>query len=159
LRIYTTKYDSPLGTITLTSNGTALTALRFSNECPVQEGASVEVFDEVRRWLDSYFSGQIPAFMPPLALEGTDFQLHVWKELQTIPYGQTVSYGEIARRIKCRSSQAVGGAVGHNPVALIIPCHRVVGSDGSLTGYAYGLDKKQRLLELERYNKGKLNII
>ena len=88
--------------------------------------------------------------MPPLSLKGTPFQQRVWKELLTIPYGQTVTYGELARRIGCRSAHAVGGAVGRNPISIIVPCHRVVGTDGSLTGYAAGLDRKRALLELEQ---------
>lgn len=107
------------------------------------------MLDEARRWLDCYFEGNIPNWMPHLQLEGTPFQQRVWQELIHIPYGRTVSYGQLAERIGCRSAQAVGGAVGRNPVAIIVPCHRVVGADGSLTGFAYGLERKRWLLTHE----------
>ena len=108
------------------------------------------VFDEAVKWLDLYFGGVIPDFTPKRSPRGTGFQRRVWDVLLTIPYGQTVSYGEIAGKLGCRSAQAVGGAVGRNPISLIIPCHRVLGADGGLTGYAGGVDKKRSLLELER---------
>ena len=120
------------------------------------------VFEKTRRWLDSYFSGQVPDFLPPLSLKGTDFRMEVWEELLKIPYGKTVSYGEIAAAVARRrgldrmSAQAVGGAVGHNPIAIIVPCHRVIGKDGSLTGYGGGLDKKTALLSLEKAEGVKL---
>lgn len=107
------------------------------------------VFQETRRWLDLYFSGKKPEFTPPLKPQGTPFQQKVWHELLTIPYGETTTYGAIARRIDCRSAQAIGQAVHNNPIAIIIPCHRVIGADGSLTGYASGLEVKQQLLQLE----------
>ena len=103
----------------------------------------------VCRWLDCYFSGHCPDFLPPLALQGTPFQRRVWWALMDIPYGATTTYGALARSVGCRSAQAVGQAVGRNPVAIIVPCHRVVGSDGTLTGYAYGLERKEYLLKLE----------
>lgn len=121
----------------------------------VKFDAALPVFDSVRRWLDGYFQGSCPDFMPPLFLSGTPFQRVVWDILSRIPYGTTVSYGDIAAEVANRlgkkrmSAQAVGGAVGHNPIAIIVPCHRVVGSDGSLTGYAGGLWRKKYLLELE----------
>ena len=105
--------------------------------------------DLVCRWLDCYFSGHCPDFLPPLALQGTPFQRRVWRALMDIPYGATTTYGALARSVGCRSAQAVGQAVGRNPVAIIVPCHRVVGSDGTLTGYAYGLERKEYLLKLE----------
>ena len=110
---------------------------------------------EAKRWLDIYFSGREPDFLPPLHPLGTPFRRAVWELLLQIPYGRTVTYGELARRLAAKqglvhmSAQAVGGAVGHNPISILIPCHRVVGSGGSLTGYAGGIDKKVRLLELE----------
>ena len=113
------------------------------------------VFEETRRWLDAYFRGEKPDFTPPLSVETTPFRRAVWELLLTIPYGQTMTYGEIAAEIARRrglsgmSAQAVGGAVGRNPISLIIPCHRVVGTGGSLTGYAGGIEKKVKLLELE----------
>lgn len=155
---YTEYHDSPLGKITLASDGQALTGLFFEGQryfgstlgahhedCP-----SLPVFDDARRWLDEYFAGQEPDFTPPLSLRGTVFQQRVWRELLAIPYGATTSYCELAKRLGVRSAQAIGGAVGRNPISIIVPCHRVVGADGSLTGYAGGLDRKRALLQLER---------
>lgn len=148
-----TYHDSPLGPITLTFDGEALICLRFGktdNNCVNPLSTFHYPFSTCIRWLDLYFSGRQPDFTPPLSLTGTDFQRRVWQALLEIPYGQTVSYGELARRIGCRSAQAVGQAVGKNPISIIVPCHRVVGSDGSMTGYAYGIEKKQYLLHLEQ---------
>ena len=155
-------YESPLGGITLGSDGEALTGLWFDGQehyavtLPSQaERRRLPVFDETCRWLDIYFSGRAPDFTPELALHGTPFRKAVWDILLTISFGKTMSYGEIAERlarqmgISRMSAQAVGGAVGHNPVSIIVPCHRVVGADGSLTGYAGGLERKARLLEIE----------
>ena len=120
------------------------------NACPLP------VFNDTRRWLDMYFAGQVPDFLPRLSPQGTAFRQSVWNMLLAIPYGQTTSYGELAAEIGRRrqtgkmSAQAVGGAVGHNPIAIIIPCHRVIGKDGSLTGYGGGLWRKEWLLQLER---------
>lgn len=151
---YTAYYESPLGTIALASDGTALTGLGFPyTKVPSHPTEEPNVFSETRRWLDLYFAGRAPDFTPSLVLKGTDFQRRVWQAVSAIPYGLTVSYGDIAGRIGCRSAQAVGGAVGRNPIALIVPCHRVVGADGSLTGYAYGLDRKRCLLQLESRNR------
>ena len=145
-------YCSPLGDIVLTSDGTALTGLRFAEATNGEPAQDIPPLADDCRWLDLYFSGSRPDFTPRLAPRGTPFQQSVWRELLTIPYGHTVSYGHIAQRLQCRSAQAVGGAVGRNPIALIIPCHRVIGSDGHLTGYAYGLDRKQWLLSHEVLN-------
>lgn len=145
-------YLSPLGDIVLTSDGTALTGLRFAESPCVEQAQDIPPLADACRWLDLYFSGVRPDFTPRLAPRGTHFQQSVWRELLAIPYGHTVSYGYIAQRLHCRSAQAVGGAVGRNPIALIIPCHRVIGSDGHLTGYAYGLDRKQWLLSHELLN-------
>ena len=159
--LYTSHYASPLGGMTLVSDGTALVGLYFDGQKYAAEGLdathtqkNLPIFKEVRRWLDVYFSGRKPDFTPPTAPAGTAFQQSVWEILRTIPYGQTVTYGAIARRIEqntgCRmSAQAVGGAVGRNPISILIPCHRVVGTNGSLTGYAGGIDKKERLLRWE----------
>ena len=147
-------YRSPLGDIVLTSDGSALTGLRFAEAINGEQAQDIPSLEDACRWLDLYFGGAMPNFTPRLAPQGTPFQQSVWRELLTIPYGQTISYGHIARRISCRSAQAVGGAVGHNPIALIIPCHRVIGSDGHLTGYAYGLDRKQWLLSHEVKSTG-----
>ncbi len=151
-------YSSPLGRITMTSDGTALTGLWFEGQRYFDERMltdsptlqpSLPVFNQVRLWLDIYFSGEEPTFTPPLQARGSAFREQVWKLLLEIPYGQTTTYGEIARKLQCKSAQAVGGAVGHNPISLLIPCHRVIGRDGTLTGYAGGVERKARLLELE----------
>ena len=159
--LYTSHYASPLGGMTLVSDGTALVGLYFDGQKYAAEGLdathtqkNLPVFEEARRWLDVYFSGRKPDFTPPTAPAGTAFQQSVWEILRTIPYGETTTYGAIARRIEqntgCRmSAQAVGGAVGRNPISILIPCHRVVGTNGSLTGYAGGIDKKERLLQWE----------
>ena len=156
------RYDSPLGLITMACDGNALTGLWFNGQKHFGESLSADhterflpVFDETCRWLDLYFSGSIPDFTPPLNLRGTAFRRAVWEILLTIPYGRTTTYSRIAESIAAQketgrlSAQAVGNAVGHNPVSLIVPCHRVVGADGSLTGYAGGTDRKRRLLEME----------
>ena len=147
-------YCSPLGDIVLTSDGSALTELRFAEATNEELAQETPPLIDACRWLDLYFSGASPDFTPLLAPIGTPFQQSVWHELLTIPYGQTISYGLLAKRISCRSAQAVGGAVGHNPIALIIPCHRVVGTNGNLTGYAYGLDRKKWLLAHEEQSTG-----
>ena len=148
-------YHSPLGDIVLTSDGLALTGLRFAEATNGEPAQDIPPLADACRWLDLYFSGAKPDFTPRLAPQGTPFQQSVWGELLAIPYGHTVSYGYIAQRLRCRSAQAVGGAVGRNPIALIIPCHRVIGSNGQLTGYAYGLDRKQWLLSHETQHIGK----
>ena len=156
---YTAHYPSPLGDITLASDGVALTGLWFdgqkhftppSFEAHGSADGNLPVFDTAKRWLDIYFSCREPSFTPPLAMRGTAFRQRVWHELLTIPYGQTTTYGHLARRLGCRSAQAIGGAVGHNPIGLIVPCHRVIGADGALTGYAAGIGRKQFLLQLEQ---------
>ena len=161
---YACLYDSPLGGITILSDGAALTGLWFDGQrhfpdelAAVHKEKPLAVFDAARRWLDVYFSGRDPGFIPPLNLnrKATPFRKAVWEILLTIPFGKTMTYGEIARILAARngmkkmSAQAVGGAVGHNPVSLIVPCHRVVGTGGSLTGYGGGIERKQYLLELE----------
>ena len=155
---YTTYYSSPLGKMILVSNGAALTELDFAEDglpaSAVHTQKDLPVFGEVCRWLDVYFAGRDPGALPPLAPHGTAFQQAVWNILRGIPYGTTTTYGGIAARIAAArggrmSAQAVGGAVGRNPISILIPCHRVIGADGSLTGYAGGLDKKEYLLELE----------
>ena len=156
------RYDSPLGLITMACDGNDLTGLWFNGQKHFGESLSADhterflpVFDETCRWLDLYFSGSIPDFTPPLNLRGTAFRRAVWEILLTSPYGRTTTYGRIAESIAAQketgrlSAQAVGNAVGHNPVSLIVPFHRVVGADGSLTGYAGGTDRKRRLLEME----------
>lgn len=159
---YKYEYSSPIGKIILTSDGEKLTALcfdfdrYFSAKAKMAQYKDLEVFAQTVKWLDMYFKGEEPNFMPPIRLEGTEFRKRVWEILQTIPYGKVVSYGEIARKIAEKrkvprvSAQAVGGAVGHNPISIIVPCHRVVGANGNLTGYGGGLDKKIALLKLEK---------
>ena len=156
MKYYAGCYDSPLGSLLMTSDGEALTGLSFGDEpLAEQETQALPVFVDTCRWLDLYFSGKVPDFTPQLSLQGTDFRRAVWEILRTIPYGQTISYGEIAdmiareRRMEKMSAQAVGGAVGHNPVGIIVPCHRVIGKSGSLTGYGGGIWRKEWLLKLE----------
>ena len=157
--IDTSHYASPLGGITLAGDGIALTGLYFDGEtgCPSCDAAhkkDLPVFGEAVKWLDLYFAGKEPHFMPALSPDGTTFQQAVWEILKTIPYGETTTYGAIAKQLEKNtgrrmSAQAVGGAVGRNPISILIPCHRVIGADGRLTGYAGGLDKKTYLLRLE----------
>ena len=159
---YTTTYQSPLGEILLAADEIGLTGLWFEGEKfyaegldPVNEEKDIPVFDDVKRWLDNYFSGQEPDFIPPLHMFGSDFRQCVWTILREIPYGETTTYGALARRIAAErgleriSAQAVGSAVGHNEISIIVPFHRVVGADGSLTGYAGGIQRKVELLTLE----------
>lgn len=164
---YTMHYDSPLGGILLAADEEGLTGLWFETQkyfaaklAPGHEEKMTPALDAACRWLDVYFSGREPDFTPKLHLVGSDFRQAVWALLRKIPYGQTTTYGALAGRLaeqsgKRVSAQAVGGAVGHNPVSLIVPCHRVVGSGGSLTGYAGGVEKKMRLLTLENSEAAK----
>lgn len=152
---YCTKIPSPLGEITLYSaDGRALAGLWLDTQTPRMDMPercdALPVFCSAAEWLERYFRGEMPhAEEIPLDFHGTVFQCRVWRELLTIPYGTTRTYGGIASRIGCRSAQAVGQAVGRNPVSVIVPCHRVIGSGGKLTGYAGGLDKKRALLAIE----------
>lgn len=160
---FTTHYQSPLGGITLVSDGEALVGLWFDGQKYFADALAEQheerddppVFDDTRRWLDTYFSGKAPDFTPKLLMRTSDFRKQVWEIMLTIPFGRTMTYGDIARQIASErgiptmSTQAVGGAVGHNSISLIIPCHRVIGTGGSLTGYAGGIDKKLRLLQME----------
>ena len=152
MKIYSTTYASPLGTIIIESDGETLTGLRFADKPDSGEtnGESVPVIEEVRKWLDNYFSGKQPRNVPKIHPQGTDFQQKVWQALLTIPYGQTMTYGEIAQLVGCRSAQAVGQAISRNPIELIIPCHRVVGAHGALGGYAFGIERKEKLIQLEQ---------
>lgn len=160
---YIAHYSSPLGSMTLASDGTALTGLWFNGQKYFADtlkevqtlNPNLPVFDLTRQWLDIYFSGKEPTFTPPLLLQGSPFRKQVWQLLLEIPYGRTMTYGELARKLQCKSAQAVGGAVGHNPISIIIPCHRVIGADGSLTGYAGGVERKASLLKLESYKQEK----
>ena len=162
---YISHYSSPIGNMLLAADEMGLTGLWFEGQKyfaldldKEPEEKEIPLFEKVKQWLDIYFSGREPDFTIPLHFTGTDFQNEVWEILCTIPYGQTMTYGEIAKRIAARkglphmSAQAVGGAVGHNRISIIVPCHRVVGADGSLTGYAGGIEKKAKLLKLEKVN-------
>ena len=158
---------SPLGGITLASDGEALTGLWFDGQKhfaatldPVHTAEMLPVFAQTGRWLQLCFEGRIPDFTPVLRPKGTPFQQAVWALLREIPWGETVTYGTLSEALAARraagktSARAVGAAVGRNPISLLIPCHRVVGADGSLTGYAGGLDRKRALLALERRMTG-----
>ena len=160
---YTGIYHSPLGNLLLAADDTGLTGLWFEGQKyfartlpEEQQLKETPVLAETRHWMKIYFSGEEPAFTPRLHPAGSAFRQAVWQILLQIPYGKTMTYGEIAREMAKRqqvshmSAQAVGGAVGHNAISIIIPCHRVIGANGSLTGYAGGIDKKVALLELER---------
>jgi len=164
---YVYHYNSPLGGITLTSDGNLLNGLWFDGQnyhkdklLPCHKEKNLPIFDKTVKWLDIYFSGKMPDFTPALHIKTTMFRKLVWEILLKIPFGHTMTYGRIARciavqmGIPCMSAQAVGGAVGHNPISIIIPCHRVIGSNGSLTGYAGGLDRKIKLLEIEGVKTG-----
>ena len=178
-RLYQMEYSSPIGALTLISDSEALLSLEFEQKrypfslperCQLtvlpgysgnrEGGEGRELLPapllQAARWLDCYFSGKSPDFLPPLKPEGSPFRRRVWEELLRIPCGTTVTYGSIAKKLAEEegrphmSAQAVGGAVGHNPIGIIIPCHRVVGADGSLTGFGGGIETKKALLELER---------
>ncbi len=169
--VYSCTFATPLGDVTASAAAEALTGLWFNGQkyYPVNTTTWVNepdhpVFTRLRTWLSRYFRGIRTA--PDVLLEpkGTTFQRAVWNMLLEIPYGQVTTYGEIARKIAASrdlhsmSAQAVGGAVGHNPISILIPCHRVVGADGGLTGYAGGLDKKEALLRLERVGLKQLDL-
>lgn len=155
--MYATDYSSPIGDILIVSDGEAVCGVYFHGQkyFPSQDDLikndDLTIFTIVKRWLDDYFNGENPKISFKLNPQGSWFRLKVWKILSEIPYGETRSYGDIAREISpTMSAQAVGGAVGHNPISIIIPCHRVIGSNGKLTGYAGGLDRKIELLKLEK---------
>lgn len=159
--IFIYKYRSPLGDMTMAGKKNILTGLWFDDQThlPLNRDHPIRdlpIFTQTCRWLDIYFSGQVPDFTPALHMEAPPFRRAVWEVLRTIPYGQTVTYGQIAKivgnqmGIAKMSAQAVGGAVGRNPFSIIVPCHRVVGANGNLTGYDGGIDKKIKLLALEK---------
>ena len=152
-----TTFPSPLGRMKLCSDGTYLTAVTFAGQkyedVHIPKDAvsgSCPVLDQTKLWLRQYFDGELPTFLPPIKPTGTPFQQAVWNLLLQIPYGETITYGELANRLDCKSAQAIGGAVGKNPISILIPCHRVVGANGKLTGYAGGFKKKEYLLKLEK---------
>lgn len=171
---YISKYNSPMGEILMESDGTNLTGLWLVGQkyfnCEVEENVTIndnlKIFKQVKLWLDDYFNGKTTSIKNlPLAPQGNEFRIAVWEILKTIDYGKTCTYGEIAKQIakkfnkKSMSAQAVGNAVGHNPISIIIPCHRVIGANGNLTGYAGGLDKKIKLLEIEGHKIAKNKVI
>lgn len=169
--IYSKKYQSPLGEITLNSDGENLTALCFADGrdygryIKKSQEQDLPIFNETIKWLNLYFNGKNPGFIPKYKIKDiTPFRQEVIDEMLKIPYGQTMTYNDIAkaisqkRGIKRMSAQAVGGAVGWNPICIIIPCHRVVGTNGSLTGYGGGIMNKVKLLELEGLNMDKFYI-
>lgn len=169
---YSAHCQSPIGPLTLTSDGTALTGLWMEGQkyfmdgvfAPPEENPGIPALMLARRWLDDYFAGKKPeiSLLPLAPLAGSPFRNAVWRMLCEIPYGEVSTYGDIAKKMAAltgkgrMSAQAVGGAVGRNPISIIIPCHRVVGANGSLTGYSGGLDKKIRLLEFEGVDVSKL---
>lgn len=159
---YINKYESPLGILTMASDGENLTGLWFEGQKYDKLGLSenfeekdLDVFKTTKDWLDIYFSGQNPGFRPKIKIYSTDFRKEVYSIMEKIPYGKTTTYSKIAeeiaknKKLEKFSPRPVGNAVGHNPISIIIPCHRVLGKNGSLTGYAGGLDRKIKLLELE----------
>ena len=161
---YIMKYPSPVGLLTVAANDEAVIGLwmegqkYFARTLPIEpQWKAAPALAKASAWLDSYFAGVRPEIMPPLAPKGTPFQQAVWEELLAIPYGELSTYGEIAKKLNS-AARAVGGAVGHNPISILIPCHRVVGGAGSLTGYAGGLERKIQLLTLEGINTADLRI-
>jgi len=154
------QYASPLGRIFLAADSEGIAALWFEGQVLPEAARALSaasppapVLMEAELWLDRYFSGQPPQFTPALHLTGTPFRLQVWHQLAGIPWGATVTYGELSARLPGSSPRAVGGAVGHNPVALMLPCHRVTGAGGAMTGYAGGIWRKRWLLEMEASGK------
>ena len=161
-------YESPIGQILLTADEQGLTDLMLQGEpwtlaADHSEKATPAIIESVQ-WLDIYFSGNIPDFIPPLHLTGSPFQMEVWELLLKIPYGSITTYGDLAKQIAQQrgisrmSAQAVGGAVGSNPVSIIVPCHRVIGANGNLTGFASGLDNKIALLKQEGHDMSKFSM-
>jgi len=153
--VYYTMFESPVGPLLLAGDSNALRRVSFESSKPlaIPQGEWKQnraPFTEVIRQLQAYFRGQLKEFDVPLAMEGTDFQLRVWNTLRKIPYGETISYAQLAERIgNPQAVRAVGLANGSNPIPIIVPCHRVIGSDGSLTGFGGGLSTKRKLLDLE----------
>ena len=157
--IYTYKIPSPIGLLTVSSDGTSITGLWIEGQkyfAATLGNNTIEnelpLFSKLRKWLDCYFEGNNPELTLPLLPVGSEFRKSVWKILCEIPYGKTITYGDIAKQLG-KPARAVGGAVGHNPISILIPCHRVIGANGNLTGYAGGIDKKIELLRLEKVLK------
>ena len=163
---YKYTYESPLGTMVMLGTLSYLTDLFFIDEAHAPSYDDAEYIEQLTgpfevtiMWLNQYFNGKKPFITPPIQLEGTEFRKSVWSILQTIPYGETTTYGVIGKQIAQQqgkekfSAQAVGGAVGHNPISIVVPCHRVIGSNGQLTGYAGGIERKKYMLDLELEHK------
>ena len=163
---YKYTYESPLGTMIMLGTLSYLTDLFFIDEAHAPSYDDAEYIEQLTgpfevtiMWLNQYFNGKKPFITPPIQLEGTEFRKSVWSILQTLPYGETITYGDIGKQIAQEqgkekfSAQAVGGAVGHNPISIIVPCHRVIGSNGQLTGYAGGIERKKYMLDLESEHK------
>lgn len=163
---YKYTYESPLGTMVMLGTLSYLTDLFFIDEAHAPSYDDAEYIEQLTgpfevtiMWLNQYFNGKNPFITPPIQLEDTEFRKSVWSILQTIPYGETTTYGDIGKQIAQQqgkekfSAQAVGGAVGHNPISIIVPCHRVIGSNGQLTGYAGGIERKKYMLDLESEHK------
>jgi methylated-DNA-[protein]-cysteine S-methyltransferase len=154
-----TTIDCPLGTLTLTAadgflTGMSMNGQRHAPQPPPETAQDDTWFADVTGQLHAYFAGDLTQFDVPIRLDGTDFQRRVWSKLREIPYGETISYGELARRVgNPNASRAVGLANGRNPIAVVVPCHRVIGASGQLTGYGGGLDRKSWLLDLEAANR------
>lgn len=168
---YTSTYQSPMGNMLLACDEAGLTGIWFEGgryyALGLEEGHERKeraFLTDAKRWLDLYFSGKKPDFTPPLHMTGSEFRMEVWRLLLEIPYGMVITYGEIAKKAAANrglagmSAQAAGGAVGHNPISIIVPCHRVVGADGSLTGYGGGIDRKASLLKLEGVDMSSLYV-
>ena len=166
---YMCKYSSKIGNLIITSNGRAITGIWFENQKNFintfeENESDLSIFKETKKWLDIYFSGRNPNFIPDIYLEGSEFRMKVWEFLKQIPYGKTTTYGDIAKKIAQEkginkmSAQAVGSAIAHNPISIIVPCHRVIGNNNKLTGYAGGLDRKIELLKLEGLDVSKMSI-
>ena len=157
---YTASYNSPLGVILITEKDGAIVSLVFSVDSVSEDSATTPLLQLCFAWLDDYFAGKQPDPVSlPVRLQGSAFQQQVWRMLINIPYGQSVTYGQIAKQIDPKmSAQAVGAAVGHNPISIIVPCHRVIGNNNNLTGYAGGIDRKKRLLQLEGIDISKMSV-
>ena len=158
-------YDSPIGTLGLTSDGEALTGVWFEKPTIEYTEESLSIFDETKSWLDCYFAGKNPGALPKIRfIADSEFRLQVWEIIRETPYGELITYGDIAKKIAGQrgiarmSAQAVGGAVGHNPLPVIVPCHRVIGTNGNLTGYGGGMDRKVMLLKLEGFDMSKFTL-
>ena len=153
MSLYRSSYNSPIGPLSILCNEHSICNIGISHYNlffdDIEEGDS-DIFIEAKHWLDIYFSGEQPDFTPQIDLRGTNFQKKVWNELLALQYGQTATYGEIAKRAGCRSAQAIGQAIGRNPILIIVPCHRIVAANGKLGGFSVGIERKIWLLKHEK---------